>query len=375
MSTAATYIFAGGGTGGHLFPGIAVAEELLRRDVGTRVLFAGSERSLEREIVDQHGFEHAPLPSMPSSSWKRNPIRFAWNNWQAFRAARELLKSRAPSAVIGLGGFASAPVVVAAHRAQVPVVLLEQNVVPGRATRWLSRGADLVCVSFEKTVAKIPRSSRVIVTGNPVRSAIAALAEESTADSRTRGDIEPTLLVLGGSQGSQALNAAVLTTVGVLQDKFRGWRIIHQTGAHDAASTVRNYRDLGIAARVEPFLNDMVDCYRDASLAVARAGATTLAELACAGCPAILVPYLGAIGDHQTLNARAYESVEAAAVVQQSRDPQMTARALIGAIERILSHQQRLAQMRTAMRSKALPHAAGAVVDAILKLVNKESAA
>lgn len=368
MADRQTYLMAGGGTGGHLFPGIAVAEELRRRDPSARVIFAGSERTLEREIVEKHGYEHASLPAMPSSSWKQNPFRYLWNNWLAFRGARELLKRERPVAVIGLGGFASAPLVIAAHRMKVPIILLEQNVVPGRATSWLARGASAICVSFSETVEKIPRSSGVIVTGNPVRGEIAALLEETPRSERT-------LLILGGSQGSTAVNSAVLQAAKSLGDALRDWRIIHQTGANDAPSIKTEYAALSLNARVEPFLEDMVECYRSAALVIARAGATTLAELACAGVPAILVPYPNAIGDHQTWNARAFEKAGAASIVVQQRDISQTGRELATLLGTMIGDRAQLETMRSAMRTMANPLAASAVVDAILQHVMQESPA
>lgn len=368
MTDRRTYLMAGGGTGGHLFPGIAVAEELQRRDPTTRVIFAGSERTLERDIVEKHGYEHASLPAMPSSSWKQNPFRFLWNNWTAFRGARELLKQERPAAVIGLGGFASAPLVIAAHRLNVPIILLEQNVVPGRATSWLARGASVICVSFAETVAKIPRTSGVVVTGNPVRSEIAALLEDTPRSERT-------LLILGGSQGSTAVNSAVMHAVKSSGDALRNWRIVHQTGANDALSVRTEYAALSLNATVEPFLEDMVECYRSATLVIARAGATTLAELACAGVPAILIPYPNAIGDHQTWNARAFEKVGAARIVEQHRDISQTAHELATILDSLIDDRVQLEAMRAAMRTMANPQAASAVVDAVLQHVMQESPA
>jgi len=352
---------------------MAVAEELLRRDPQARVLFAGSERDVERKLLERHGYEHTPLPSVPSSAWRRNPVRFAWNNWSAFRAAGALLQRERPRAVIGLGGFASAPVVAAASRIGIPVVLLEQNYVPGRATRWLANRAALVCVSFPETVSRISRSSGVVVAGNPVRRAIAALADEPR--SIDRPDSRRTLLVLGGSQGSRAVNGAVLALLRQSGEALRDWNVIHQTGAADFESVRAEYRTLGWSARVEPFLDDIVECYRRADLTIARAGGTTLAELACAGCPAVLVPYPGAIGDHQTWNARAYEAAGAARIVAQHAHPTATAAALAAAVASIIHAEGPPAAMREAMRRMARPAAAGAVVDAIDRCLAKEFAA
>ncbi len=371
-----TIVFAGGGTGGHLFPGIAVAEALLRHDPHARLLFAGSERDVERSIIARSGFAHLPLPAVPSSMWKRNPFGFAWNNWRALRAARRLLATERPAAVVGLGGFASVPVVVAASSAGVPVLLLEQNLVPGRATRWLKRRADLICVSFDETVARLGNLPSVRVTGNPLRRAIADLcaADFSTgvpADSaalQTAPEMTNTMLVLGGSQGSSAVNAAVLGAVEKLHDSLRGWKIVHQTGCDEADQTRAEYARLSISAIVEPFLDDMPAQYRAATLVVSRSGATTLTELACAGIPAVLIPYPNAIGDHQTHNARAFEKAGAARVIPQQNDAALTAAALSDALQPLLANAAARDTMRSGMRSLARPQAAADVANLILDL-------
>ena len=182
MGAPPTFVFAGGGTGGHLFPGIAVAEELRRRNPSTRIVFVGSTRAIELSIVAEHRLEHRMLTVEPLPQLRRNPLRFAFRNWQAWRGAIRLLKELRPTAVIGLGGFASAPLVWAASRHRIPVVLLEQNVIPGRTTRWLSRFADQVCVSFAETRPRLARARSVIVTGNPVRAEIAALHDRQPAE-------------------------------------------------------------------------------------------------------------------------------------------------------------------------------------------------
>jgi UDP-N-acetylglucosamine--N-acetylmuramyl-(pentapeptide) pyrophosphoryl-undecaprenol N-acetylglucosamine transferase len=191
-----TVVFAGGGTGGHLFPGIAVAEELLCRDPNTHIVFAGSERDVEREIIARQGYEHFALPVVPSSSWKQNPFGFVWKNWAAVRQARRFLSREGSAMIVGLGGFASVPVVWAASSLGLRIALLEQNLVPGRATRWLARRAHLICTSFSDTTSRLGNSPKVRITGNPVRRSIADLHKTSVhADGAT-------LLVLGGSQGS-----------------------------------------------------------------------------------------------------------------------------------------------------------------------------
>lgn len=356
-----TYLFAGGGSGGHLFPGIAVAEELRRRDPAARCLFVGSDREIERRIVEENGLEHRALPVQPSTSVWRNPFRFAWTYWKSTREARKLLDLETPKAVIGLGGFASVPVARTARAGGYPLVLLEQNTVPGRASRWLAKRATAVCTSFEQTERDLPAGSTVEMTGNPVRRSIAELHD------RPDGHEPPVLLVLGGSQGAVAVNDAVLLAVGHLGARLSGWRIVHQTGERDVDRVRALYERLGVEATVEAFFTDLVPWYRTATVAVARAGATSLAELACAGVPTILVPYPGAIHDHQTRNAAVYARAAAAWFVPQADDPRATAGGLVVGIEEALSQPSALRSRRLAMQSLAWPHAAEAVVDVIEK--------
>lgn len=362
-----TYLFSGGGTGGHLFPGLAVAEELRARDPEARIVFVGSGRAIEQEIVSAHGYEHVILPVEPSTTLRRNPLRFFWRSWRSIRQATALLARHRPAAVIGLGGFASVPVVWAASRQGVPAVLLEQNIVAGRATRLLSRRASLICLSFSETTDDLPQSARTALTGNPVRREIAALHRgtdfQSIPADRSDGlQHRPTLLVLGGSQGAVAVNEAVLAAVESLAPQLAEWKIVHQTGQADASRTAALYRQLGLSHEVRPFFEDLPALYARATLAISRAGATTLAELACAGCPAILVPYPNSVRDHQRLNALAFERAGAASVLEQQPEPERTAEMLARKLLDLL-HNRR--SMQSAMRSLARPGAAQEVALAI----------
>ena len=363
-----TYVFSGGGTGGHLFPGIAVAEELLARDNAARIVFAGSERAVETEIIADHGYDHRPLPVEPFATLRRSPLRFAWRNWRAMRVATQWLRREQPVVVIGLGGFASVPIVLAASRLRIPVILLEQNVVPGRATRWLLSRAALVCLSFEATAQSLPFRCVVCVTGNPVRRRIVQLLSTSVESNPQQ---RPTLLVLGGSQGAHALNAAMLHAGEALREPLSGWNIVHQTGKQQAEQVRQRYEQLGMQCLVEPFFNDLPGWYRRASVVISRAGATTLAELACAGCPAILVPYPNSLGDHQLLNARAFESAGAARIVEQHREPNATADSLVAQLSSVLLDHSSRNKMQQAMRSLAKPQAARNVADNLLQFAHK----
>lgn len=364
-----TVVFAGGGTGGHLFPGIAVAQALKDRGLAVRSIFVGSNRSVERQIVCDHGFEHRELPVEPSSMLWQNPVRFANRLWESASKAKEFLPSCGASVVIGLGGFASVPIVWAARLARIPLLLLEQNAVPGRATSWLCRRADLTCLGFADAETRMPNGAARVVTGNPVRAEIAALATSPPPDERAR-----TLLVLGGSQGSVMLNEAFVTCVEASPRQFDGWRIVHQSGTRDVEQVRRRYAALGIEAVVAPFIDDLVAEYRQAGIAVCRAGALTLSELACAGVPAILIPYRKAIRHHQRLNAYAFEHVGAARVVRQSRIPDVTTSQLQEQLSTLLANDALRSRMARAMRSLAKPDAASLVAEHVSRFLESAPA-
>lgn len=365
-----TVVFAGGGTGGHLFPGIAVAEALKERGVRSRCIFVGSTRSVEQQIVSRHGFEHVALPIESSAVLWRSPMRFASRLWKSARVAREFLPKCQASIVVGLGGFASVPVVWAARSSGISMLLLEQNAVPGRATSWLSPRADLTCLGFEHAGRRLPSRCRLLVTGNPVRAEISALAACGPCGENGR-----TILVLGGSQGSRALNEAFLSCVENRPQDFAGWRIVHQTGRRDAETAERRYAALGIDASVAPFFDEMPKHYRTAGLAVARAGALTLSELACAGVPAVLVPYPRAVRNHQRQNAYAFEHVGAVRVVRQSADSPVTASNLHEQVRLLLSNDALRGRMARAIRSLARPDAASLVAEQVMRLLSGGSAA
>jgi UDP-N-acetylglucosamine--N-acetylmuramyl-(pentapeptide) pyrophosphoryl-undecaprenol N-acetylglucosamine transferase len=367
MTRKRTYLFAGGGTGGHLFPGIAVALELLRREPDCRVMFIGSEKDLESSILVRYQLEHRPLPVESLSVLKRHPLRFVFRNWRAWRAAKTLIRETSPTIVIGLGGYASAPVVWAAARARVPVVLLEQNVIPGRTTRWLASSAAVVCTSFVEATDRLSTAKRVEVTGNPVRQEISQLAEEVRQPAAPRME----LLVLGGSQGADSLNEAVLAAVRHVDEQLAGWRIVHQTGPRLADSVRLTYQQQTLDAEVQPFFDDMAARYRAASLVISRAGATTIAELTCCGLPMVLLPYRHAADDHQRANANSLQSRGAAIVVEHGATTDDTAQRLAAQLRMMLADEQLRRRMSDAAKQLSIPDAAARVVNQIQALASR----
>lgn len=356
-----TILFAGGGTGGHLFPGIALAEELLSRNSDIRVLFVGSDRLIERQILEAHRFPHVALPLLPLRQlWKR-PGRFLWRNWQAVAQARRIIGENRPRAVVGLGGMASAPPVWAAHRAGVPVLLLEQNAVPGRATRWLAPCARVICTAFSECLEHLPTNIPALPCGNPVRREIRQLACE------VAGPPTHTILVLGGSQGAESLNAAVVHMVCRHRDLLRGWTIVHQTGARQANRVRLAYGQAGVPHLVTEFLSDISEQYRRADLVISRAGATTLSELACAGKPMIVIPYPHAADNHQQANAEVFLRHGAAVIVQHAESASQTAERLWAAMQPWFTDTVLRHAMGAAARGLARPEAAERIVSLLFE--------
>jgi UDP-N-acetylglucosamine--N-acetylmuramyl-(pentapeptide) pyrophosphoryl-undecaprenol N-acetylglucosamine transferase len=280
--------------------------------------------------------------------------------------ARELLDRENPVAVIGLGGFASVPTMLAAVRHGKPTLILEQNAIPGRATRFLARRVGAVCAAFDGAERQLPSRARLVVTGNPVRSAIARLWHRDQAADESS---QPTMLILGGSQGAESLNDAVAVMLSRQLPVLAGWRIVHQTGAGQHAEIARKYAAAGFAHIVEPFFENLAEFFSSATLVISRAGATTLAELACAGCPAILLPYPLAADKHQLANAKVYESSGAAIVIEHDRLPSQTASRLSTAVAELSQDAARRNEMRIAMRKLARPTAASNVLAVLQSLI------
>ncbi|MFO0919728.1 MAG: undecaprenyldiphospho-muramoylpentapeptide beta-N-acetylglucosaminyltransferase [Planctomycetaceae bacterium] len=363
MTQAATFLFAGGGSGGHLYPGIAIADELRRRDTNSRIVFVGSERPMEADILQSTGYRHYPLPVESLRELRRWPPRFLWRNWRAWRKAQQIVSSERPQAVIGLGGFASAPAVWAAARQGIPITLIEQNAVPGAATRWLARSAQQIFLTFEEAKRHLPATANTLVTGNPVRAELQSISRPQSGE---QADDRQSVLILGGSQGAESLNNAVMQVWASGALELNRWRVIHQTGKGRAESIRDQYREFKMDAQVEEFFPNMAEQYAMADLVISRAGATTLAELLCVGCPSVLVPYPFAADQHQAANAAVLEQCGAAVMVRQTDDAKETAQRLIHAIQPLWCDRTRRAAMSAAARTLARPDAAQRAADVIL---------
>jgi len=356
--------FAGGGTGGHLFPGISVAEELRRRAPGARVLFLCTERDRAYQGLSASGFEVAALPSVNRGALPRRLARLLP---AAARAMRLLARFR-PDVVVGLGGYGSVAPVVCASVLRIPCVLLEQNVVPGRANRLLSRLADEVECQWAESISFFSCPSKARVTGNPIRASIrrrdrAAAAERLRLDPRT-----PTLLVMGGSQGARPLNDLVVEALPLFESGGKPIQLVHLAGRADRERVSAAYEQCGLRAEVFGFLGDMSLAYSVCDLALSRAGGTSIAELAALGIPSILVPLPHATDNHQHLNARVLEYSGAAILVEQKTlSPHWLARL----VAELLASPARLAYMSRRSRRFGVPRAASLVADRIVALAER----
>ncbi len=295
-----TLMFAGGGTGGHLYPGIAIADCWMTQYPNSRSVFVGCGRKIETNILAATPYAHEVLPFESPRNIIRHPLRFCKNWRKSTKLARNCLAQYQPDIVIGLGGFASYPVVREAARAKIPIILLEQNVIPGRATTYLSRWANCLCVTYDQTHQHLSRHVNIKTTGNPVRKNIIQLAQSTDSASA------PLLLIQGGSQGSHVINQAMLNYLKEQKNSIEGWKVRHQTGTTNEEIITelnKQYKSACIDADVRPYFSSAVELYQAATLVICRAGGTTLAELHTLALPAIIIPIANSVRNHQVKNA------------------------------------------------------------------------
>ena len=354
-------VIAGGGTGGHLFPGIAVARELLRRHPDAVITFAGTARGIESRVIPRERFE---LDLLRSAGLKGTSIAARLRGLMLLPLsaldAWSILSRRSPHLVIGVGGYSSGPVVLVAALRRIPTLLLEQNAVPGLTNRLLARAVSAAAVTFESTARYFGR--RAIVAGNPVRPEF--LSERNQPAPRVAGP--PRILIFGGSQGAHAINVAMVEAAPQLALHPGGLAITHQTGERDLELVRDGYRRAGLEARVEPFLFAMDREINAADLVVCRAGATTIAELTAAGRPSLLVPLPTAADDHQRKNAEVLASAGAGEIVEQKN---LTGALLAQRMTSLVGDRSRLDVMAAAARRLARPDAARVIADRALELV------
>lgn len=357
-------LVAGGGTGGHLFPGLALGEEVKTRHPRNDVLFVGSARGIEAREVPRAGYpleliDVKPLKRMGLAGLGKGLFRLPHAFWQSVR----ILRRFDPDVVVGVGGYSSGPLVLAAWLLRIPTAIQEQNALPGFTNRVLGRFVDAVFVAFEEARKSFPRR-RTHLLGNPIRRAFL----DNYLHVKAPG-AKVSLLVTGGSQGAHVLNQRVADAMEILAPTLGPkLTLLHQTGVKDAPEIAARYAKLagtGLEARAVPFIDDMAQAYAAADLLVCRAGATTIAELTVCKKPAILVPFPFAADDHQTVNARAMVEAGAALLLPEG---ELTGERLAGELRALESDRPRLAKMARASGMLGRPEAAREIADVCVSL-------
>ena len=356
-------ILAGGGTGGHVFPALALAEELNSAAPGCELLFIGAAGGIEARLVPESGGRLELVESVKVrglAGLARLPFALA----RAVLRAGRLLDEFRPDAAVTLGGYAALAPGIAAWRRGVPLAALEQNAIPGRTSRFLSRLAAEVHVEFAESARLFPRPEKVAATGNPVRRAILEAAARRLRRA-LRPDGKLTLLVVGGSQGARRLNelfAEAAARLGALAGRLR---VVQLAGPENFAAAQAAAKSAAVETVVRPFERDMAGLLEEADLALSRAGATALAELAVCGLPAILVPFPHAMDNHQEANARCFERAGAAKVLVER---ELTGKRLAAELSALLESPGALAEMAGRMRAQGRPEAGAAIARRVLAL-------
>ena len=367
-------LFAGGGSGGHLFPGLAVAEELQFQLSDLSFLFVGTNRAIEQRIhslakpLFSVPCQHIPLELVSYSSLLKRPLHF----WKTFtrlrREVRTLIANHQPKLIVGLGGISSIPVVLEGKRVGTPIVLLEQNVLPGRSNRFLAKFADCVCLSFKESKQYFSSKIHLEVTGNPLRRSILELFSLRNRNQSSARCDSPTLLILGGSQGAKGINRLVDQSLPLVQGSLSGWQVIHQTGSPENDHRKQFLSSLSFHYEAISFLDDIRSGYQNASLIITRAGATTLAECAILGIPAILIPDPASVKNHQTQNAKYYQKHSAAVLISEVSHPNRRSLIeMVKAIRTLVSDSHLRSTMSDRMRELAQPDATSKVSEIVLE--------
>lgn len=353
-------VIAGGGTGGHIFPAIAVANEIIKR--GSQIFFIGTKAGLESKLVAEHGWQIDYLPFARLKGESRlSRMKSILMQPGLILKARKKLKKINPDLVVGVGGYASGPVVLAASIMKVPTLIMEQNSIPGLTNRILSKFVHKICVTFPNAIAYF-KAAKVVLTGNPVRAEILDIKPELPSFKETF-----VLFCFGGSQGAKQINDAMLSSLKLIKNKKDIIHIIHQVGQHADIENIKNeYKREGISAEVYPFINDMGDCYSRSHLVICRAGATSITELMVTGRPSILIPYPYAANNHQLENAKYVEQNGGAQIVLNK---DLNGEKISEIISHYMNKSDRLKEMSRACLAIAKRDAVKLIVDECFKLV------
>lgn len=361
-------IIAGGGTGGHLFPGIAVAEEFTKKDRTVKIVFVGTEHGIEARIIPKEGYpiEYLRAEGMVGKTPLKKLKALYLFLFSLVQSRRIILAIR-PDIVIGVGGYASVGMVLTAHFMGVHTIIMEQNSVPGRANRLLGRFADVIAATYQESLSFFPKEN-TFLTGNPVRKKILI---KDKVDIKGAFGLERdrfTVLIFGGSLGAKTINNAMSEALHYLLDLRDNIQFVHQTGETDLKSLAECYKRLGFACAVSPFIYKMADAYSVADLIVCRAGASTLSEITALGKASVLIPYPFAASNHQESNARKLEDMGAATLIL---DKHINGEVMAKVIRGLYNSPEKRREMQKAAKAFGRTDAAERIIDLALSLTHK----
>lgn len=356
-------IIAGGGTGGHIYPGIAVAKKLLKKDPNLRIIFVGSRASLDRRILAREGISHRSLyvSGLARKSTTERVKSLLYLPLAMIQSLWLLVRFR-PHLSIGVGGYASGPLILLAALLGFPTMIQEQNVFPGITNRILSRFARISAVSFEETRRYL--KGKTVVTGNPVRPGFYRIKRGMKEKGRFH------LLIFGGSQGAHIINKNMVEALPYLKDYRPLMQIVHQTGERDHQNVAEAYQKMGFKASIEPYIYDIIPHFDMADLVVCRSGATTIAELTASGKASILIPIAASAGGHQLRNARSLASPGAAIVIEET---ELSGRLLAEQIISLMKNPSRLQQIEYSSHQLGQKEAAEVISNLALEIMGNES--
>jgi len=360
-------VIAGGGTGGHLFPGMAIAEAFVEREKGNEVLFIGTEKGIEAKVLPGGKFPLRTIHAKPIQG--KSPlekVKAIWGLPTALFEACSILRKFQPQLVLGVGGYASGPTLLAASFLGMKRAIQEQNVMPGMTNRILKWFSHRIFVSFEEAKKYFPKK-KAILTGNPIRKEFLAALRGGEGEKKNKDRF--TLLIFGGSAGARRINRAMIEGLADLQGIKSSMKIVHQTGREDFDFVSEEYQNKGFEALVKPFFEDIAAYYKISDLVICRSGASTVAELAVCGKAALLIPYPYAAHNHQLINAKKLVDLGAARMIL---DQELNGRIIAQAVLHLHDHPEERAKMEEAIQRLARPRAAEEIVDHCYALVGKE---
>jgi UDP-N-acetylglucosamine--N-acetylmuramyl-(pentapeptide) pyrophosphoryl-undecaprenol N-acetylglucosamine transferase len=363
-------IIAGGGTGGHLFPGLALAEEFKKRDEASEIVFVGTENGIEARVLPREGY---PLRFVRAegiagkSVFKK--VKSVAKIFLSILDSYRILNSVMPEMVIGVGGYASGAVVLIAHLKSIPTMIHEQNSVPGMANRVLGRFVDRICVTYQESLSVFP-PGKTFLTGNPIRPKILRGDREAAMRLFSLEKEMFTIFVFGGSSGAMSINTTIVDALNHLGEYREKIQFLHQTGERDYESVRDAYRKSGFKGTVTPFIYQMSEAYAAADMVISRAGATTLAELTALGKPSLLIPYPHAAGRHQEYNAMKLREMGAALMIL---DHEMNGEMLATHIREMLESDVVRRDMQKASRGLGRPDASARIADIAVSMVKNHS--